>query len=126
MAFSGKYQMVCHENFEAFMKAFGMPDEFIKSAKDVMTITEIVQNGDCFKVTETTGDHVLENCFKIGQESELTTVTGEKVKAVVHCEGNKMKVSLQGVECVTELVGDNLVDTMSFKGIPYKRTSKRM
>ncbi|KAM8865140.1 fatty acid-binding protein, liver-type-like [Synchiropus picturatus] len=126
MDFNGKYKAVCHDNFEPFMKAFGMPDEFIKAAKDAKTVTEIVQNGNCFKVTETTGDHVLANSFTVGQEGELTTVTGEKVKATVHYEGNKLKVSLKGVDCVTELIDNKLVDTMTFNGIPYKRTSERM
>ncbi|XP_071394578.1 fatty acid-binding protein, liver-type-like [Centroberyx affinis] len=127
MSFSGKYQLESQENFEPFMKAIGLPDELIQKGKDIKSISEIEETGDNFKVTVTTGSKVLVNSFTIGQEAELETVTGEKVKAVVMREGNKLKVSLKGIESVTELVdGSTIVNTMTVGGIVYKRTSKRM
>ncbi|XP_071750876.1 fatty acid-binding protein, liver-type-like [Centroberyx gerrardi] len=127
MSFSGKYQLESQENFEPFMKAIGLPDELIQKGKDIKSISEIEETGDNFKVTVTTGSKVLVNSFIIGQEAELETVTGEKVKAVVKREGNKLKVSLKGIESVTELVdGSTIVNTMTLGGIVYKRTSKRM
>ncbi|XP_053277349.1 fatty acid-binding protein, liver-type [Pleuronectes platessa] len=128
MPFSGKYQLDTQENFEPFMKAIGLPDDLIQKGKDIKSISEIEETGDNFKVTVTTGSKVLVNTFTIGQEAELETVTGEKVKAVVQREGsNKLKVSLKGIESVTELVDANtIVNTMTLGGIVYKRTSKRM
>ncbi|KAM7415998.1 hypothetical protein PAMA_018192 [Pampus argenteus] len=127
MSFSGKYQLESQENFEPFMKAIGLPDELIQKGKDVKSISEIEENGNDFKVTVTTGSKVLVNSFTIGQEAELETITGEKVKAVVEREGNKLKVSLKGIESVTELVdGNMIVNTMTLGGLVYKRTSKRM
>ncbi|KAM7391407.1 hypothetical protein PAMP_022100 [Pampus punctatissimus] len=127
MSFSGKYQLESQENFEPFMKAIGLPDELIQKGKDIKSISEIEENGNNFKVTVTTGSKVLVNSFTIGQEAELETIIGEKVKAVVEREGNKLKVSLKGIESVTELVdGNMIVNTMTLGGIVYKRTSKRM
>ncbi|AWP07333.1 putative fatty acid-binding protein liver [Scophthalmus maximus] len=127
MSFSGKYQLETQENFEPFMKAIGLPDDLIQKGKDIKSISEIEETGDNFKVTVTTGTKVLVNIFTIGQEAELETVTGEKVKAVVEREGNKLKVCLKGIVSVTELVdGNTIVNTMTLGGIVYKRTSKRM
>ncbi|XP_036382481.1 fatty acid-binding protein, liver-type-like [Megalops cyprinoides] len=127
MAFTGKYQLESHENFVPFMKAIGLSDELIEKGKDIKSVSEIEQNGDHFKVTVTTGTKVLVNTFTLGQESELETLTGEKVKSVVTMEGNKLKVSLKGIESVTELVdGNTIVNTMTVGGIVYKRISKRI
>ncbi|CAJ1069051.1 fatty acid-binding protein%2C liver-type [Xyrichtys novacula] len=127
MSFSGKYQLESQENFEAFMKAIGLPDELIQKGKDIKSVSEIEETGDNFKVTVTTGTKVLVNSFVIGQESEIETITGDKVKTVVRRDGNKLRVSLKGIESVTELVdGNTIVNTMTLGGIVYKRTSKRL
>ncbi|XP_028660485.1 fatty acid-binding protein 1, liver-like [Erpetoichthys calabaricus] len=127
MAFNGKYELESHENFEPFMKAIGLPDEMIEKGKDAKSISEIVQNGNSFKVTVTTGTKVLVNEFTIGEEAELQTPTGEKIKGVVTKEGeNKLKVNLKGIESVTELCGDKIINTMTVGGIAYKRISKRI
>lgn len=59
----------------------GLPDDLIEKGKDIKSITEIEQNGDHFKVTVTTGPKVLVNTFTTGQEAELESLTGEKIKA---------------------------------------------
>ncbi|KAM6945017.1 fatty acid-binding protein, liver-type-like [Lycodopsis pacificus] len=127
MSFSGKYQLESQENFESFMKAIGLPDELIQKGKDIKSISEIEEDGDNFKVTVTTGSKILVNTFKIGEEAELETLTGEKAKAVVQRDGNKLTVSLKGIESVTELVdGNTIVNTMTLGSIVYKRTRKLM
>uniref|UniRef100_A0A671V0C2 Fatty acid-binding protein, liver n=2 Tax=Sparus aurata TaxID=8175 RepID=A0A671V0C2_SPAAU len=127
MSFSGKYQLESQENFEAFMKAIGLPDELIQKGKDIKSVSEIEENGDDFKVTVTTGPKVLVNTFTIGKEADLETITGEKMKAVVKRDGNKLKVSLKGIESVTEMVDANTIcNTMTVGGIVYKRISKRV
>ncbi|KAG5841335.1 hypothetical protein ANANG_G00198440 [Anguilla anguilla] len=127
MSFSGKYQLESQENFEPFMKTIGLSDEMIEKGKDIKSISEIEQNGDHFKVTVTTGPKVMVNTFTVGQESELEMLTGEKAKGVVRLEGNKLKVTLKGMDSVTEMVDANtLVTTATLGGMVYKRTSKRM
>lgn len=43
-------------------------------------MSEVVQNGNHFKLTITTGSKVIQNEFTLGEECELETMTGEKVK----------------------------------------------
>ncbi|XP_020788026.1 fatty acid-binding protein, liver-type-like [Boleophthalmus pectinirostris] len=127
MSFSGKYQLESQENFEPFMKAIGLPDELIQKGKDIKSVSEIEENGDHFKVTVTTGSKVLANSFTLGQEAEIESITGEKVKAVVKRDGNKLITSLKGIESVTELVDANtIVNVLTVGGIQYKRISKRI
>ncbi|XP_034991597.1 fatty acid-binding protein, liver [Zootoca vivipara] len=127
MSFNGKFELQTHENFEPFMKAIGLSDELIEKGKDLKSISEIVQNGKKFKVTVTTGSKVLTNEFTIGEEAELQTPTGEKVKTIVQMEGdNKMVVNLNGIKSVTEINGDTITNTLSVGDIHYKRISKRI
>ncbi len=127
MNFSGKYQLQSQENFEAFMKAAGVPDDIIQKGKDVKSVSEIVQTGKHFKLTISTGTRVLVNEFTLGEECELETLTGEKVKTVVQMEGNnKLVTTLKGIKSVTELNGDIITNTMTLGDIVFKRTSKRL
>ncbi|XP_004612100.1 fatty acid-binding protein, liver [Sorex araneus] len=127
MNFSGKYQLQSQENFEAFMKAIGMPDDLIQKGKDIKGVTEVVQTGDHFKVIITTGTKVITNEFTLGVESEIETMTGEKVKAVVKKEGdNKLVTSFKGITSVTEINGDTATHTMTLGDIVFKRVSKKI
>uniref|UniRef100_A0A8D0GIQ2 Fatty acid binding protein 1 n=1 Tax=Sphenodon punctatus TaxID=8508 RepID=A0A8D0GIQ2_SPHPU len=111
MSFTGKYELQSQENFVPFMKAVGLPDEMIEKGKDIKSISEIVQNGKKFTVTVTTGTKVLTNEFTLGEEAELETLTGEKVKSVVRMEGdNKLVADLKGLRSVTELQGDTIIN----------------
>ncbi|KAM6202116.1 fatty acid-binding protein, liver [Rhynchocyon petersi] len=127
MSFTGKYQLQSQENFEAFMKAAGLPDDLIQKGKDIKSVSEIVQSGKNFKLTITTGSKVIQNEFTIGEECELETMTGEKVKTVVHMEGdNKLVANIKGMKSVTELNGDTIISIMTLGDIVFKRVSKRI
>ncbi|XP_020041276.2 fatty acid-binding protein, liver [Castor canadensis] len=127
MSFSGKYQLQTQENFEPFMKAIGVPDDLIQKGKDLKSVSEIVQNGKHFKLTITTGTKVIQNEFTLGEECELDSMTGEKIKAVVKQEGeNKLVTTLKNIKSVTELNGDTLINTMTLGDIVFKRISKRV
>ncbi|XP_052538065.1 fatty acid-binding protein, liver isoform X1 [Tympanuchus pallidicinctus] len=110
MSFTGKYEFQSHENFEPFMKALGLPDDHIQKGKDMKSVSEIVQNGNKFKITFTAGPKVMTNEFTIGEECEMDLPTGEKVKCVVNMEGNnKLVTNLKGLKSVTELNGDTII-----------------
>ncbi|XP_003799233.1 fatty acid-binding protein, liver [Otolemur garnettii] len=127
MNFTGKYQLQSQENFEPFMKAIGLPDDLIQKGKDIKGVSEIVQNGKHFKLTITAGSKVIHNEFTLGEECELESVTGEKVKAVVHMEGNnKLVTTFKNIKSVTELNGDTITNTMTLGDIVFKRISKRI
>ncbi|XP_052413915.1 fatty acid binding protein 1-A, liver isoform X2 [Carassius gibelio] len=126
MDFSGKYQLESHENFEAFMKAVGLPEDEIEKGKDIKSISEIHQDGADFKVKVTAGTKVVLYSFTVGEECELETFTGEKAKSVVHMDGNKLTVCVKGIESLTELNGDIITNILTFDGIVYKRLSRRI
>ncbi|XP_051898473.1 fatty acid-binding protein 1, liver-like [Pristis pectinata] len=127
MAFSGRYELQRQENFEPFMKAIGIPDDLIEKGKDLKSVSEIVQTGDHFKVTVTKGNKVIVNEFTIGEETEVQSPTGEQIKALVNAEGsNKLVVKMQNITSVTELIGDQLIITMTIGDIDYKRISRRI
>lgn len=58
----------------------GLPDDLIQKGKDIKGVSEVVQDGKHFKLTITTGSKVIKNEFTLGEECELETMTGEKVK----------------------------------------------
>ncbi|KYO45591.1 fatty acid-binding protein, liver [Alligator mississippiensis] len=127
MSFTGKYELQSQENFEPFMKALGLPEEQIEKGKDIKSVSEIVQDGNKFKFTVTTGSKVLQNEFTIGEETEMEMLTGQKVKTIVHLEGNnKLVAELKGLKSVTEIHGDTLTSTLTKGDISYKRISKRI
>ncbi|XP_077334115.1 fatty acid-binding protein, liver-like [Lithobates pipiens] len=126
MAFSGTFELQSQENFETFMKAIGLPEELIQKGKDVKSVTEIKQTGNHFDITVTTGPKILHNVFTIGEETEVETLTAEKVKTTFNLEGGKLVVKLKGVTSTTEVSGDLLTNVMTVKDIVYKRVSKRV
>ncbi|NXP72820.1 FABPL protein, partial [Ramphastos sulfuratus] len=126
MSFTGKYELQSQENFEPFMKALGLSDDQIQRGKDIKSTSEIVQDGKKFKITVTTGSKVLTNEFTIGEECEMEIPTGEKVKAIVQMEGNKLVTTMKGLKSVTELNGDTITNTMTMGDLTCKRISKRI
>ncbi|XP_042546414.1 fatty acid-binding protein, liver [Dipodomys merriami] len=127
MNFTGKYQLQSQDNFEPFMKAIGLSDDLIQKGKDIKSVSEIVQNGKHFKLTITTGSKVIQNEFTLGEECELESMTGEKIKTVVNMEGdNKLVTTIKNVKSVTELNGDTITNTMTLGDIVFKRVSKRI
>ncbi|XP_040191876.1 fatty acid-binding protein, liver-like [Rana temporaria] len=125
MAFSGTYELQSKENFEAFMKAIGVPDDVTQKAKDLKTITEIVQTGNHFVITMTTGLSILRNEFTIGEEVEMESLIG-KAKTVVNLVDGKMVAQLKEIHSVTEVSGDLLIGILTCKGIVYKSVSKKL
>ncbi|XP_020836048.1 fatty acid-binding protein, liver-like [Phascolarctos cinereus] len=127
MNFSGKYQLQSQENFEAFLKAAGLPDDIIQKRKDTRGMIEIVQNGNHFKFIVNNDNQIQVNEFTLGEECELTTPTGGKVKGVVNLEGgNKLVTILKAMKSVTELNGDILTTTFTLGDVVCKRISKRI
>ncbi|XP_053556295.1 fatty acid-binding protein, liver-like [Bombina bombina] len=126
MSMTGKYELVSHENFEPFMKAFGIQDDLIQKVLVAKIIYEIVQNGKDFKFKVTTGDNVLHNEFTIGKEAEIEILTGEKFKIVAQLEGGKLILQFKGIQTITELTGDILTIVMTKGDITGKRILKRI
>ncbi|XP_040191395.1 fatty acid-binding protein 1, liver-like [Rana temporaria] len=126
MAFTGTYELQSQENFEAFMKAVGLPEELIQKGKDVKSVTVIKQTGNHFEITVTTGPKVLHNDFNIGEETEVETPSGEKIKSTFNLEDGKLVIKLKGVTSTIEISGDLLTNVLTVKDLTYKRVSKRV
>ncbi|XP_043556872.1 fatty acid-binding protein, liver-like [Chiloscyllium plagiosum] len=127
MAFNGRYELQSQDKFAEFMKAIGLSDDLIEKGKDQKSTSEIVETGDHFKITVTTGSKVLVNEFTIGEETEIESPTGDKIKAIVNRDGNnKLVAKIQNITSVTEINGDQLTNTMTIGDIAYKRISKRI
>ncbi|XP_068127681.1 fatty acid-binding protein, liver-like [Hyperolius riggenbachi] len=126
MAFTGTYELQSHENFEAFMIAMGAPKLIAKKAKDAKIKTKIVQDGDHFVITVNIGPKVQRNEFNLGEETELVTIRGEKIKTTMNMEDGKLVSHFNGFTHVIELSGDLLINVMTNNDIVYKRISKRV
>ncbi|XP_068023737.1 fatty acid-binding protein, liver-like [Melanerpes formicivorus] len=127
MSFTGKYELQSHENFEPFLKAFGIPDDVIQKVKDSKFTAEIVQNGKKFKTTTTMGSKVMKNEFTIGEEFDYELMTGDKIKAVFNLEGdNKLVGNIKGMKYVNELNGNIMTSVATMGDITYKRVMKRI
>ncbi|XP_028852310.1 fatty acid-binding protein, liver-type-like [Denticeps clupeoides] len=118
---------LCQRSVSLVRIASSLSDDAIEKGKDLKSITEIKQDGDHFRVTVTTGPQVLVNEFTVGKDSEIQSHAGEKAKAVAVLAGNKLIVTANDVESVTELVdADTIRNTLTMAGVSYKRISKRV
>merc|ERR1712141_509276 len=81
--FVGKFLIERRENYDGFMKGVGVPDEYIEKGRDAKVTTEIAQNGDSFIITRIRPAGTTSNTLTLGQESELDTIKGDKIKVTV-------------------------------------------
>ncbi|XP_053321662.1 gastrotropin-like [Spea bombifrons] len=126
MSFTGKYELENQENYDAFMKLIGIPDDTIEKGRDFKFTTEVVQNGNDFTWSQIYPGRTMTNKFTVGQESEMETMSGKKFKATVKLEGGKLVVDFGKYLHTSEIVGGNLVETSVAGGVTFKRTSKKL
>ncbi|XP_069809277.1 gastrotropin-like [Dendropsophus ebraccatus] len=126
MAFTGKYEVESQENYDAFMKLIGIPDEQIEKGRSFKYTTEVVQNGNDFTWSQFYPGFTLTNKFTVGQESDLETMGGKKFKATVRMEGGKLVVDFPKYSHSSEIAGGKLVETSVAGGITFKRISKKV
>ncbi|XP_075122552.1 fatty acid-binding protein, liver-like [Leptodactylus fuscus] len=127
MSFSGTFELQSQENYEPFMKASGIPADIIEKLKDVKSATKMEQNGNHFVVSVVTeGTTVLRNEFTIGEETDMNTITGDKVRTTVNLVDGKLVSQLKAATAVTEISGDILTTVITLNDIVYKSVSKRI
>lgn len=61
----------------------GIPAEYIEKARDAKVHTEISKDGDVITVKRTRPAGTTTNSFKLGEETELDTIKGDKIKVTV-------------------------------------------
>ena len=69
----------------------GVPDEYIEKGRDAKVTTEIAQNGDSFVITRIRPAGTTSNTLTLGQESELDTIKGDKIKVCMAMFVHKLK-----------------------------------
>uniref|UniRef100_A0A8C5WHL7 Liver-type fatty acid-binding protein n=1 Tax=Leptobrachium leishanense TaxID=445787 RepID=A0A8C5WHL7_9ANUR len=126
MSYTGKYEVETQENYDAFLKTIGIPDETIEKGRNFKLVTEVVQNGNDFTWNQIYPGHTVTNKFTIGQESEMETVSGKKFKTTVRLENGKLVVNFENYQHTTEIVDGKLVETSVAGGVTLKKTSKRL
>ncbi|XP_068129207.1 gastrotropin-like [Hyperolius riggenbachi] len=126
MAFTGKYEMESQENYDAFMKHIGIPEDKIAKGRDFKYTTEVVQNGNEFTWSQIYPGHTTTNRYVAGKESEMETMGGKKFKATVNLESGKLVVDFPNYHHTAEIVGGKLVETSVSGGITFKRISKKV
>ncbi|NXX92438.1 FABP6 protein, partial [Centropus bengalensis] len=127
MAFAGKYEFECDENYDEFVKKIGLSSDKIELGRNCKVITEVVQNGNDFTWTQHfPGGRTMSNSFTIGKESDMETMGGKKFKATTKMEDGKIVADFPNYHHTAEICGDKLVEISTVCGIVYKRTSKRI
>ncbi|XP_073423949.1 gastrotropin-like [Dendrobates tinctorius] len=126
MSFSGKYEVESQENYDAFMKLIGIPDDQIEKGRNYKYTAEIVQNGNDYTWSQIYPGFTLTNKFTVGQESDLETMAGKKFKATVRQEGGKLVVDFPKYSHSSEIVDGKLVETSVAGGLTFKRISKKV
>lgn len=124
MAFNGTYELESQENYEEFLEIIGQ-----QSAKtDQKVTTKVVQDGNDFTWTQSIPGWSWSNKFTAGQECELMTMKGDKFRALVTLEGQKISVPFPKYNFTAEITDDKLVmtcTTLGDKGVAFKRVSKK-
>ncbi|XP_063301426.1 gastrotropin-like [Pelobates fuscus] len=126
MAFSGKYEVESQENYDAFMKLIGIPDDKIEKGRDFKFTTEVVQNGNEFTWSQIFPGYTLTNKFTVGQEADMETMGGKKFKTTVKLDGGKLVVDFPKYHQTTEISGGKLVEISEAGGVTFKRVSKKL
>merc|ERR1712002_848060 len=111
--FVGKFVVESKDNYEAFMKGAGVPDEYIAMSRDVKVVTEI-KDGDSFTITRVRPQKTTSNCLVLGQECEIDTIKGTKVKVTASMEDGKIVANGPKYNFVMEMSGGKLKETITF------------
>nr|DBA30536.1 TPA: hypothetical protein GDO54_006501 [Pyxicephalus adspersus] len=110
MNFTGTYELKSQENYELFMGELGFPEIKIQTEEDIMILTKIVQNGNDFIWSQVYPDRTITNNFTTGEESEMQTVIGTKVKATVDMIDKKLIRDFKIYQESAEIVESDLVE----------------
>uniref|UniRef100_A0A8C5WTW9 Fatty acid-binding protein, liver n=1 Tax=Laticauda laticaudata TaxID=8630 RepID=A0A8C5WTW9_LATLA len=126
MAFDGTWQVYTQEKYEDFLKAIALSDDIIKTAKDIKPITEIHQIGNTFVITSKTPNKSVTNTFTLGKEAEMTTMDGKKVKCTVNLKDGKLIAKSDKFIHEQQIVGNEMVETISCGSATFTRRSKKI
>ena len=58
----------------------GVPADYIEQGRNAKVVTEISKNGDVITIARKRPKRSSSNSFKLGEETEIDTIKGEKAK----------------------------------------------
>ncbi|XP_004074330.1 fatty acid-binding protein, liver-like [Oryzias latipes] len=125
MDFSGTWKVYSEENLEAFLKVIGAPEMIVKMRKDVKPVVVIEQNGKDFVYTIKTPMFTRVYSFTLGQETEIPSVDGRKVKCIIREENGKLIGEADKFTSVREIRGDEMTETITSGSVTFISKSKR-
>jgi len=124
-AFIGRFVVESKENYDGFMKAVGIPDEYIEMSRDVKVVTEIKKDGDGYIITRIRPQKTISNKIVLGKECELDTIKGDKIKCTTTMNGDKLESRGDKYLVVMEMSGGKLKENVTFNGHTMSRVSKK-
>ncbi|KAM6974867.1 fatty acid-binding protein, liver [Tautogolabrus adspersus] len=126
MDFNGTWKVYYEENVEDFLRVIGAPEIAVKMRKDNKPVIVIVQKGKDFTCTIKTPVITKVHSFTIGKETEMTAVDGRKFKCTVREEDGKMITETEKFTSVREIIGDEMIETMTAGSVTFISKSKRV
>jgi len=124
-AFKGKYERTSADQYDEFMKVLGVGMLLRKAATCSTPVVEITENGGVWSIKSSTTLKTIELKFKLNEEFEESTPDGRQVKSLVTFEDGKIvcvqtaiKEGQKSTKSIRELVGNDLVYTMTVDGVP--------
>ncbi|XP_060916481.1 fatty acid-binding protein, liver-like [Labrus mixtus] len=126
MDFNGTWKVYYEENVEDFLRVIGAPAIAVKMRKDNKPVIVIEQEGEDFTCTIKTPVITKVHSFTIGKETEMTAVDGRKFKCTVREEDGKMITETEKFTSVREIIGDEMIETMTAGSVTFISKSKRV
>jgi len=124
-AFKGKYERTSADQYDEFMKVLGVGMLLRKAATCSTPVVEITESAGVWSIKSSTTLKTIELKFKLNEEFEESTPDGRQVKSLVTFEDGKIvcvqkavKEGQKSTKSIRELVGNELVYTMTVDGVP--------
>ncbi|XP_075995324.1 fatty acid-binding protein, liver-like [Genypterus blacodes] len=125
MDFTGTWKVYSEENLGEFLKEIGAPEMVVKMRQDNKPVVVIEQNGKDFTHTIKFAMVTKSHSFTLGEETEMTTLDGRKVKCTMTEENGKLIAKSDKFTCVREIQGDDMIETFTAGSVTFISKSKR-
>merc|ERR1712055_40448 len=128
MSLDGKFVLQCNDNYDAWLKAVGVPDEIAAKMCAAKPCLEVCKTDSGMTVKTTSGDKVFTNTVDYGKDS-LTDIAGLKYTLNVNQTSTGYNGTIKlGSKCGTftaEACDSGFIQTVTVDGVTAKRTYKR-
>ncbi|XP_062590150.1 fatty acid-binding protein, adipocyte-like [Saccostrea cucullata] len=117
----GKWSYVSADNMENYMEASGVPENLREIARKNQPNMEISNSGDTWTIKTVVGEKMKDSTFKLGEEFDSVSLTGQPLKCTVTLNGEEMTETQKAgdiVVTITRKIENNqLLSTMTINGV---------